>query len=255
MKKLRQIVRLAVLSVLAILFSLPVVMTFAKSFSQGERHLTLRQYWELFTTNYTYLGYFWNSVVYAALITAVCIAVSLPLGFIFAKVDFKGRDTVFFVYILVMMLPFQATLLPNYIQLREFNMLNTPMALTVPMMFSPFAVFLFRQFMKNIPDELIDCTMLETASVLQLFRYAVIPHIKPAIASLGILLFCESWNMVEQALIFSMSNEDIMPLSVMLGKIPDEVSYAGGVIYIFPILMLFLMFRDALETSMESYKF
>ena len=183
------------------------------------------------------------------------IAVSLPLGFVFAKIPFKGRDAIFFVYIVVMMLPFQATLLPNYIQLREFNMLNTPLALTVPMMFSPFAVFLFRQFIKNIPNELIDYTMLETSSVFKTFRYAVIPQIKPAIVSLAILIFCESWNMVEQALIFSMENTDIYPLSVVLGDLPSDVSYAGGVIYMFPIVMLFILFRDSLETSMESYKF
>lgn len=254
MKETLKAVRLTVLSALAMLFSLPVIIMFIKSFFYGGR-ISLRQYWELFTTNYTYLNYFWNSVIYAAAITAVCIVVSLPLGFIFAKVNFKGRDTIFFVYIIVMMLPFQATLLTNYIQLRDFNMLNTPLALTVPMIFSPFAVFLFRQFMKNIPDDLIDYTILETSSVFGLLRYAILPQIKSAVAALAVLLFCESWNMVEQALIFSMSNEDIMPMSVMLGKIPDEVSYAGGVVYIFPILILFLMFRDALETSMESYKF
>lgn len=133
-------------------------------------------------------------------------------------------------------------------------MLNTPFALTVPMMFSPFAVFLFRQFMKNIPDELIDYTLLETSSVFQLFRYAILPQVKSAIAALAVLIFCESWNMVEQALIFSMDNNEIYPLSVILGDLPTDVSYAGGVIYMFPILMLFLAFREALETSMENYK-
>ena len=255
MKKTAKYLRLTGLSLLSVLFVLPVVMTAINSLSYGESHFTLRAYWELFVTNFTYLDFFWNSVIYASLITFVSIAVSLPLGFVFAKIPFKGRDTIFFVYIVVMMLPFQATLLPNYIQLREFNMLNTPLALTIPMMFSPFAVFLFRQFIKNIPNELIDYTMLETSSVFKTFRYAVIPQIKPALVSLAILIFCESWNMVEQALIFSMENTDIYPLSVVLGDLPSDVSYAGGVVYMFPIVMLFIMFRGSLETSMESYKF
>ena len=255
MKKTAKYIRLTVLSLLSVLFVLPVVMTAINSLSYEESHFTLRAYWELFVTNFTYLDFFWNSVIYATLITVVSIAISLPLGFVFAKIPFKGRDAIFFVYIVVMMLPFQATLLPNYIQLREFNMLNTPLALTLPMMFSPFAVFLFRQFIKNIPNELIDYTMLETSSVFKTFRYAVIPQIKPALVSLAILIFCESWNMVEQALIFSMENTDIYPLSVVLGDLPADVSYAGGVIYMFPIVMLFIMFRDSLETSMESYKF
>ena len=255
MKKVRfsAVLRLIILAVLAVIFVIPVVSTALKSFS-FESHIGLGQYWELFVTNFTYLDFFWNSVLYAAAITAVSIAVSLPLGFLFAKVNFKGRDSLFFVFILVMLLPFQATLLPNYIQLRDFNMLNTPLALTIPMMFSPFAVFLLRQFMKTIPNDLIDYTLLETSSVIKTFRYAILPQIKPAIVSLAILIFCESWNMVDQALIFSMENEKIMPLSVILSDIPENVRYAGGTVYMFPIIILFVMFRETLEESMEAYK-
>lgn len=247
------VIRLILLGIFALLFVIPVISTAVKSFS-FEGRIGLKQYWELFVTNFTYFDFFWNSVLYAAAITVVCIAISLPLGFLFAKVNFKGRDSLFFVFILVMMLPFQATLLPNYIQLRDFKMLNTPLALTVPMMFSPFAVFLLRQFMKTIPNDLIEFTLLETSSVVKTFRYAILPQIKPAIVSLAILIFCESWNMVDQALIFSMENDKIMPLSVILSEIPENVKYAGGTVYMFPIIMLFVMFRETLEESMEAYK-
>ena len=247
------IIRLILLGIFALLFVIPVISTAVKSFS-FEGRIGLKQYWELFVTNFTYFDFFWNSVIYAAAITVVCIAISLPLGFLFAKVNFKGRDSLFFVFILVMMLPFQATLLPNYIQLRDFKMLNTPLALTVPMMFSPFAVFLLRQFMKTIPNDLIEFTLLEPSSVVKTFRYAILPQIKPAIVSLAILIFCESWNMVDQALIFSMENDKIMPLSVILSEIPENVKYAGGTVYMFPIIMLFVMFRETLEESMEAYK-
>ena len=255
MKKVRfsAVLRLVVLTALAVLFVIPVVSTAVKSLS-FEGKVGLGQYWELFVTNFTYLDFFWNSVIYASAITAVSIAVSLPLGFLFAKVKFKGRDGLFFIFILVMLLPFQATLLPNYIQLRDFNMLNTPLALTLPMMFAPFAVFLLRQFIKTIPNDLIDCTLLETSSVIKTFRYAILPQIKPALVSLAILIFCESWNMVDQALIFSMENDKIMPLSVVLGELPENVRYAGGTVYMFPIIMLFVMFRETLEESMEAYK-
>lgn len=255
MKKIRlsAIFRLVILAILAAGFVIPIVSTAIKSFSFDGK-IGLRQYWELFVTNFTYLDFFLNSVLYAASITVVCIVISLPLGFLFAKVNFKGRDSLFFIFILVMMLPFQATLLPNYIQLRDFKMLNTPLALTVPMMFSPFAVFLLRQFMKTIPNDLIDYTLLETSSVIKTFKYAVMPQIKPAIVSLAILIFCESWNMVDQALIFSMENDKIMPLSVILSDIPENVRYAGGTVYMFPIIMLFVLFRETLEESMEEYK-
>ena len=252
-RKIFGIVWLVVLSLFAVFFAIPVITTAIRSFS-FEGRIGLKQYWELFVTNFTYLDYFWNSVIYAVSTTVVCILISIPIGFLFAKVRFRGRDGLFFVFILVMMLPFQATLLPNYIQLRDFNMLNTPFALSVPMMFSPFAVFLLRQFMKTIPDSLIDATLIDTSSVIKTFRYAILPNIKPAIVSLSILIFCESWNMVDQALIFSMDNDMIMPLSVVLSEIPENVKYAGSTVYMFPVIMLFVMFREALEQSMESYK-
>ena len=255
MKKRRvsAVLRLAVLASFALIFAFPAVGTAVKSL-RFEGKVGLGQYWELFVTDFTYLDFFWNSVIYATAITAVSIAVSLPLGFLFAKIKFKGRDSLFFVFILVMLLPFQATLLPNYIQLRDLGLLNTPLALTLPMMFSPFAVFLLRQFMKTIPDDLIDYTLLETSSVIKTFKFAVVPQIKPALISLAILIFCESWNMVDQALIFSMDNGGIMPLSVVLGELPENVRYAGGTVYMFPIIMLFVMFRETLEESMEAYK-
>lgn len=210
---------------------------------------SLLEYWELFTVDHAYFGYFWNSVFYSAAITAVSIAISLPLGFSFAKIRFKGSKALFYAYLLAALLPFQATLLPNYICLKSLNMLNTPLALTLPMMFSPLAAFLTRQFALSVPDELIDSARLETSSALKILRHAVWPHIKPGAAALAALIFCESWNTVEQALIFAMDNPGIYPLSVRLSDLPENVSGAGGATYMFPIFALFLILRKPLESS------
>ena len=134
-KKISGALRIIIIGILALMFAYPVIMTAARSFIYDGK-LSLTSYWRLFVFNFTYLDYFWNSVIYATLITVVCIIISFPLGFLFAKIKFKGRELIFFIYILVMMLPFQATSLPNYIQLRDFGMLNTRLALTVPMMFT-----------------------------------------------------------------------------------------------------------------------
>lgn len=173
------------------------------------------------------------------------IAIS-AVRFVFAKILYKGSDSLFFIYIILIILPFQAKLLINYIQLRDFNMLNTTLSLTVPMVFSPFAVFLFRQFIKIIQNELIDYTMLETSPVFKMLRYVVIPLIKPAIVSSAILIFCEGWNMVEQAMICSIESTDIYPLLAVLCDLHSDVSYTDGAEYIFPIIMLFILFCDSL---------
>ena len=239
---------------LALLYLVPVAMTVLKSFRYEDSAITLRQYVELLITDYTVLRYFWNSMFYAVSVTVVCLCVSFPLGFLFAKVKFFGRDALFFVYIVVMLLPFQATLLPNYIGLRDMKLLNTPYALMLPMMFSPLAVFLFRQCIAGVEDSVLEYTMLETNSVFQLLRYVVLPQTKEAFLTLGILIFCESWNMVEQAMIFAAKNEEIWPLSVMLGQIPGDVTYAGATVYMYPVLVLFLCFRNVFSKSMEKFK-
>lgn len=237
-----------------LIFIVPVLVTLALSLRFEGRFPTWRQYGELLVTDYTFLRYFWNSLFYALGITAVCVTLSFPLGFLFAKVRFPGRDALFFVYIIAMMLPFQATLLPNYIQLRDFGLLNTPAALALPTVFSPFAVFLFRQFIKSVPTELIDYTTLETSSAFQILRHAVFPQVKPAAAALAVMVFCECWNMVEPAIIFAAKNPDIHPLSVRMGDLPANVSFGAAAVYLYPVLILFLLFKDTLAASMERFR-
>jgi ABC-type glycerol-3-phosphate transport system permease component len=84
--------------------------------------------------------------------------------------------------------------------------------------------------------------------------HAVIPQIRPAIAALAVMVFCESWNMVEPALIFASKNPGIHPLSVRLGDLPEPVSFGAAMVYMYPILLLFLMFKETLASSMEKFR-
>ncbi|MCL2707938.1 MAG: carbohydrate ABC transporter permease [Defluviitaleaceae bacterium] len=232
-------------------FAVPVAVLFLRSLEFDGVFPTLGQYYELLITNYTFLNYFWNSVAYSSVITAGCVTVSFPLGFLFAKVKFPGRNAAFFFYLLMMLLPFQSTLLPNYIQLRSLGLLDMPAALVLPTLFSPFAVFLFRQFIVAIPDSLIECASLDTSSALAIYRHVVFPQVKHAAVALSVLIFCESWNMVEQAIIFAAGNPDIRPLSVVLDSMPANVSFSAAFVYIFPALFLFFRFKDALVDSIS----
>lgn len=242
------------LVVSAFLYLVPVVQTITRSMRYGDSVLTFRQFQELLITDYTSLHYFWNSVLYAVAITAVCLTVSFPLGFLFAKIHFVGREILFYFYIVVMLLPFQATILPNFIGLRDMKLLNTPLALMLPQMFSPLAVFLFRQFIVGIDDEVLKAALLETSSAWDILRYVVLPQTKDAFVALGVLIFCESWNMVDQVLVFAAKNDEIWPMSVMLTKLPEDVTYAGAVVYMYPVLILFLFFRNLLSKSVEKLK-
>lgn len=240
--------------ILAFLYVCPIGVTFLKSLSFEGKTLTIDQYVELLITDYTVMRYFWNSALYATIVTVGALLFSFPIGYFFAKVHFFGREALFFVYIVVMLLPFQATLLPNYIGLNELGLLNTPYALMLPMMFSPLAVFLFRQFIAAIPDEQLESATIETNSIYSILRHIVLPQTREAFIALGVLLFCESWNMLEQVMVFTPQAEEIWPLSVMLDRIPNNVTYAGSVIYMYPVLVLFLCFRKIFTKAMEKFR-
>ncbi|MDR1693401.1 MAG: carbohydrate ABC transporter permease [Oscillospiraceae bacterium] len=244
----------ALLLAAGLAFVAPLVITLTESLRYEGAFPTVKQYGELMITNNAALPYFWNSVLYALVITAACVTLSFPLGFVFAKVKFPGRNLLFFLFIIAMMLPFQSIALSMYIQLRDLRLLNNRWSLIVPQVFSPFSVFLFRQFIKSVPSELLDYTTLETSSALKVLRYAVLPQTRPAIAAVGVMVFCEAWNMIEPVRYFiNFKQLDIRPLSVVLNELPAKVYYAAAAVYIIPIVLLFLLFKDSLVASMEKF--
>ena len=249
MKKFDKIILL----LLSVIYLIPVAITIFKSFEYNDS-ISLNQYRELFINNYPVFHYYWNSAMYAIISSICCIIISLPLAFLFSKTNFRFRDCCFMVFVIVMMMPFQATMLPNYILFRNIHMLNTPLAIALPMIFSPLGVFLLRQFIKSIPDEQVHAALLETSSLYLLFKYIIIPQIRPAIVTLFILLFCESWNIYEQVLVLSPQNDYIYPLSSMFSQMPDNIKFSSSVIYLFPVIILFLLFENTLYSGMGKYK-
>lgn len=236
------------------LYLAPILVTIVKSFQFESKSFSCEQYLEFLLTDRTLLIYFWNSMLYSIVITVACLVISFPIGFLFAKISFLGKKIFFFFYVLVMLLPFQATVLPNYIGLRRLHLLNTRFALIMPLVFSPIAVFLFRQFMIGVRDETIESALLETSSVWHVIWRVVFPQIREAVVAVGVLIFCESWNMVDQVLIFTAQNEEIWPMSVKLNEIPSNVTYVGSVIYMYPVLVLFLIFRYSIINIVKKMK-
>lgn len=204
--------------------------------------VTLIQYYHLLLRKPKFLLQFWNSVILAVPIVVGQVIVCVPAAFGFSKLRFPFRDRLFFVYIIVMMLPYQVTLVPNYMVLDRLKLLGSYWAIIFPGVFTTFGVFLVRQFMKNIPDEYIEAAKIDGAGYFNIFTRIVVPQVKSGIASLSILAFIDNWNLVEQPLIF-LKNESMQPLSVFLTKINEgnlEVAFACGVLFMLPAALLFL---------------
>lgn len=230
-----------ILYLMAAVFALPALYVIFSSFQTSEG-FGVSQYQILLHDYPSYIVALRNSFFYAAVITVGGLVLSVPVAYLFAKVTFKGRNSLFFIYIVIMMLPAQSTILGQYLLMQSLKWIDTPRALYLPLMLSPLTVFLLRQNLKLISAELIDATRLETNSFFVLLFWIVLPQIKGTIATAAVLLFCESWNIIEPAMILLPRNEEIKPLSVMMGRYPEELQAVCASIYLAPIgVILFVL--------------
>lgn len=255
----------AVLALLAAVYLMPVALTVANSF-MGQRELselyvgsfprlrliprqaTLDGYFELLFAGGKYLQMFWQSAAIAGGISAGGILVSLFVGFALAQVPMRGKGVLRFTYTLMMMMPFQVTLLPNYIMIRQMGLFNTQWALILPGIFAPLGAFLVSQFMGSMPGEVLEAASLETNSVLLTTLYLIAPLSRPALTAQFLLSFAEAWNMVEQPLVL-LEDSWKYPLSLALNGVSNEqtlVVFSGAVLYLLPIVFLYKTFEEAL---------
>ena len=189
-----------------------------------------------------YLLKFWNSVILVGPIVIFQLTVASLASYGFARYRGRLREIIFFAYIILMLMPYQVTLVPNYLVSDWLNLLDTNWAIWLPGIFSPFTVFLLTKFMRRIPTSMIEAAQIDGAGEWQIFRKICLPLCKGATCSAAILVFIDYWNMVEQPLIL-LSDAEKHPLSVFLSKInAGEIglAFAVATIYMVPSLLIFL---------------
>ena len=172
----------------------------------------------------------------------------------FARYKGKGRELLFFAYIVLMFMPYQVTLVPNYLVSKFLGILETRWAVILPGIFSPFAVFLLTKSMRRIPQSIIEAARLDGAGEWQICTRICIPACRSSLFSVIMLVFIDYWNMVEQFLVL-LTDPEKMPLSVFLSEInTGEISlaFAVAVIYMIPSLLLFLYGEDYLVEGISS---
>lgn len=210
------------------------------------RLVTLTQYTALLFNTPGYLNAYWNSLFIAVTICGLQLFFSLPCAYGFAKISFRGNQLLFFSYIVMMMMPFQVTMLPMYQLVKWFGLFDSYLALMIPEAFAPFTVFFLTQFMRQLPSELIEAVRLESSNPFTLYRHIIIPLGKPGIAAAMILSFAETWSMAEKPLLY-LSNARAYPLSMLLheaGNQANSATLAGCVLYLIPVLLLWNCFKD-----------
>jgi multiple sugar transport system permease protein len=204
--------------------------------------VTLSQYYDVLVAKPQFLTMFWNSVKITVPILIGQIVVSSLAAYAFAHLKFRFRETIFFVYIVTMLMPFQVTLVPNYIIADKLGLLNSYASIIFPGIFATFGVFLLRQFMVYVPVNYIEAARVDGASQLYIFARIVLPMCRSGIAALAILNFIDNWNMVEQPIIF-LQDAIKQPLSVYLSAINEGergLAFAACTLYMAPLLLVAL---------------
>lgn len=204
--------------------------------------VTFSQYLSGLVKSPEYLLKFWNSVILVVPIVLFQLAVASVTAYGFTRWQGKVRSGIFFFYVILMLMPYQVTLVPNYLVSKWLGILNTRWSVILPGIFAPFSVFLLTKFMRRVPYALIEAAKMDGAGEWQIFTKICIPQCRAALYAIAILVFIDYWNMVEQPLIL-LEDAESQPLSVFLSNVTSGeigLAFAMAVVYMIPSLLLFL---------------
>lgn len=195
---------------------------------------------------------FWNwvinSTVMAVVVTLATLALGSMAGYAFAKIPFRGSRALFWLHIVAMMLPFEVILVPLFILVSRMGLIDTYAGLILPLLASPYAVFLMKQFIQTLPSELMDSARIDGASEVQIYALVVLPLIRSGLAFLGIITFVNMWNLFVWPLVVTRSAE-MRTLQVGLALVREEVPLffalhmAGATIAAVPVIVVFFAFQ------------
>lgn len=212
-----------------------------------------RNLYQVFIRQPFYLYKFWKTLALGIFVVFVHAVISCMGGYAFAKFRFRWKRGLYFLMIVLMMMPVQVTLVPSYIILDKLNLLDSWTALALPCIFSPFGTVLMTQVFRSVSDEILDAAKVDGADTWQTLWQILAPAARGGLVSLVLLTFVDVWNMVEQPMVF-LQDSDNFPLSVFLAVRNDTntaLSFAGGLLAMIPVLLLFLYFKDELAEGIE----
>lgn len=215
---------------------------------------TLRSIVELLLDSPEFFVMFWNSIKIVVYILIGQAIISIPAAWAFSQYKIPFKKILFTLYIVLMLMPFQVTMLSSYLVLDKFKMIDTQLSLIMPAIFSTFPIFIMYRFFDNIPKSYIEAARVDGASEFKIFMKIGIPLGKPGIISALILSFIEYWNMIEQPLIFIKSKSK-WPLSLYLPNVSmNNVSLAfiASLVTMVTSLIIFLAGQKYLKQGIIS---
>lgn len=210
---------------------------------------TLRAYVRLLLDTPEYFTAFWNSMFQTLGILAGQLLVAVPAAWAFARFRFPGKNMLWFLYMLLMILPFQVTMVSGYLVLSGAHLMDTHGAVILPGIFSTLPVFILQKTFAGLPREIVEAARIDGAGNLRIFFYIGIPLGRSGIFSILILGFLEYWNAIEPPMTY-LKTESLWPLSLYLPQminIETASAFAASILTLLPAMLLFFVGQESLE--------
>jgi multiple sugar transport system permease protein len=215
---------------------------------------TLQNIIELLLDSPEFYQMFWNSVKITGTILAGQLLFAMPSAWGLARYEFPGKKQIYFLYIILMMLPFQVTMLSEYLVLDKIQLLDSRWSVILPGIFSTFSVFLMYRFFAGIPEEVLEAARMDGANEWQVFCHIGVPLGYAGIISAMVLQFLECWNQIERPMAF-LKTKELWPLALYLPEIDMEkagFAMAAALLALLPALFVFLYGQDYLEQGITA---
>ncbi len=267
MTKIKSILFNLILFILAIITVIPFVWMLISSFAPNSEivkiggsfwpgQFTLNNYVNI-QENFNFMRMFANSLFIAVTTTAIIIYTSALIGFVFAKFKFKGNNLLFSIVLSTMMIPWAVTIIPKYEMMMDFGWLNTYTSLIVPSMISAFGIFMFRQSISQISDEMLEAARVDGASDWFIFHKIILPMSRNTISSLAIFQFLWSWeDFLWPYLMINDQSKQLLPVGLRLFNGQYGTDYGGlfaaTSISIIPVIIIYLIFQKQFIAGIQS---
>ncbi len=266
--RINKIILYIALALLSILTLIPFFWMLSASFKTNNDVFTVPIQWIPKTwhpENYSIIWkqiplatFFKNTIVLSVVITFIQLLTSSFAAYGFSKMHFKGRDTLFLMYIGTIAVPWQSYMIPQFIMMRHLHLTDTLMSLVLLQAFNAFGVFLMKQYYTSIPDELCESARIDGLTEWGIYRRIILPLTKPAIVSLTIITFVNTWNDYMGPFVYLSSTENKtlqLGLKMFVGLYDTQYAYimAASVLSILPVAIVFLVlqkyFVEGIATS------
>ncbi|MCC6792973.1 MAG: carbohydrate ABC transporter permease [Thermomicrobiales bacterium] len=248
----------AVLIVAAVIALVPFLYVISTSFKETRSLFAYPPQWipeDPTSVNYRklidehpYLRWLFNSFFVASVVTVIKVIIDSMAGYAFAKMRFAGRDKLFLLVLMTLMIPFSATLIPLYIIVRELHMTNSYWGLILPPLASPIGIFMMRQFIESLPSDLENAARLDGCTEFQIYRRVILPLIKPGLVVLGVFTFMNQWTSYLWPLVIN-TKDDMMTLTVGIQSLRSlftvdwGILSAGAVLSMLPLVLVFIFLQ------------